>query len=244
MKANTVRTVAGTGRQGIDRRGGGPGLARNLNSPWDLCLVGDKLYIAMAGDHQLWSYELTRDYIAPYAGLGEEFIRDGSLKYACFAQPSGLTTDGQVLYVADSEGSAIRRVPLGGTGDVATLIGNPGVRDCLFLFGDRDGIGRRARLQHALGVAYHGGTIYVADTYNNKIKIVDPRTRSCTTWLGGVDHDTSGPLFSEPGGLSFAGDKLYVADTNAHRIVVIDLKTKKATTLQLKGVAAPKLAAD
>jgi thiol-disulfide isomerase/thioredoxin len=239
LKAKTVRTVAGTGQQGQDRQQGGAGLKTALNSPWDLCLVGHRLFIAMAGHHQIWSYDLTQDYIAPYAGYGAEAIQDGPLAGACFAQPSGLTTDGKFLYVADSEGSAIRRVPLGGFGNVRTIIGNPDVPNSLFLFGDADGIGRKARLQHCLGVAYHAGRIYVADTYNDKIKIVNPLKRSSTSWLGGGDGWLTGPVFSEPGGLSFAGDKLYVADTNAHRIRVIDLKTKRISTLHLQGVTAP-----
>lgn len=245
LKAGTVRTVAGTGRQGhADRRQGGPALQTGLNSPWDLCLVGQTLYIAMAGCHQIWSFDLTRDDVAPYAGYGAEAVQDGPLADACFAQPSGITTDGKFLYVADSEGSAIRRVPLGGQGNVTTLIGNPDVRDSLFLFGDVDGIGDRARLQHPLGLAYHDGLIYVADTYNDKIKVVDPVKRSSTAWMGDADGWLTGPVFSEPGGLSFAGTKLYVADTNAHRIRVVDLKTKALGTLPLEGVPAPRVKAD
>src|SRR5262249_31271377 len=89
----------------------------------------------------------------------------------------------------------------------------------------------------ALGVACHDGKVYVADTYNSKIKILDPAQRSVTTFLGGNS------VFDEPGGLSFAGDKLYVADTNASRIRVVDLKTKAVSTLGLQGVEAPRLPA-
>ena len=141
-----------------------------------------------------------------------------------------------------------REAPSGGCrsaapAGVSTLVGNPDVQNCLFLFGDVDGVGREARLQHPLGVAYHDGRIYVADTYNDKIK-ADRSPPSCRHDLvGGADTGTSGPLLNEPGGLSFGGDKLYVADTNADRIQVIDLKTKKATILQLEGVTAPKTTA-
>ena len=92
------------------------------------------------------------------------------------------------------------------------------------------------RLQHALGVAYHDGKLYVADTYNSKIKVIDPEKRTCTTFLGGEpDGWLATPLFNEPAGLSFADGKLYVADTNAHRIRVVDLKTKAVSTLKLQG---------
>ncbi len=109
-----------------------------------------------------------------------------------------------------------------------------------FEFGDTDGVGDKVRLQHALGVAWHNGKLFVADTYNSKIKVLDPAERSSVTFLGGDDGWLAGPLFDEPGGLSFAGDRLYVADTNAHRIRVVDLKTKAVTTLKLQGVEAPK----
>jgi DNA-binding beta-propeller fold protein YncE len=183
----------------------------------------------MAGHHQIWTLDLDKNQLAPYAGNGRENIRDGLLVQAEFAQPSGLATDGQRLYVADSEVSAIRAVGLNGNTEVTTLVGRG-----LFEFGDRDGVGDDARLQHALGVAYHGGKLYVADTYNSKLKVLDPRSRKAETFLGGDGPD--GRLFNEPAGLSVAHGKLYVADTNAHRIRVVDLATKAVTTLPLQGV--------
>jgi thiol-disulfide isomerase/thioredoxin len=241
LKKQTVTTIAGSGEKGEDRRQSGPALRIGLNSPWDLVLHGDQLYIAMAGHHQIWVLDLNGEgTLAPYAGNGREDIMDGGLQVALFAQPSGLATDGTTLWVADSEVSAIRAVPLGGQGQVKTVVG-----EGLFEFDDKDGVGDRVRLQHPLGVAYHDGKVYVADTYNSKIKILDPVKRSCTTYLGGkAEGWLTQPLFNEPAGLSFAGDKLYVADTNNHRIRVIDLKTKAVSTLKLTGVEPPKLPAE
>jgi thiol-disulfide isomerase/thioredoxin len=240
LKAHTVKTVAGTGVQGQNRDIGGAALETGLNSPWDLLLHKDQLYIAMAGHHQIWKMDLAENKVVPWAGNGRENIRDGSLINSCFAQPSGLATDGTNLYVADSEVSAVRAVPLEGDGEVKTIVG-----EGLFEFGDVDGEGEKVRLQHALGVAYHDGKLYVADTYNSKIKQLDPVKRTCTTFLGGEGEGwLAGPLFREPGGISYAGGKLYVADTNAHRIRVIDLKTKAVATMKLQGVEAPKLLAE
>lgn len=109
----------------------------------------------------------------------------------------------------------------------------------LFEFGDRDGVGTAARLQHPLGIAHHGGLLYVADTYNNKIKQIDPSTREVRTWLGSGEaghRDGTSPLFDEPGGLSATSTHLYIADTNNHVIRTADLKTGRVTTLQLKGL--------
>lgn len=236
LKGQTVTTVAGTGRQGHARRVGGAARTVALNSPWDLCFQGQTLFIAMAGHHQIWRLDLDRKTVAPYAGTGQENIEDGPRSACCFAQPSGLASDGTTLYVADSEVSAIRAVPLVGTGPVRTIVGQG-----LFKFGDVDGVGAEVRLQHALGVAWHENRLYVADTYNSKIKVIDPARRSCTTFLGGeADGRSAGRVFDEPGGLSIANGNLYVADTNAHRIRVVDLQTKAVSTLQLEGVLGPK----
>jgi thiol-disulfide isomerase/thioredoxin len=239
LKGKKVTTVAGTGKQGENRTEGGKALETGLNSPWDLLRVGDTLFVAQAGHHQIWTLDLGKAMLDRYAGNGRENIANGPLLQASFAQPSGLATDGTTLYVADSEVSAVRALPLNGEGKVKTLVGIG-----LFEFGDEDGEGKEVRLQHALGVAFHEGQLYVADTYNSKIKVLDPETRACKTFVGGEkDGWLAGPLLSEPGGLSIAGGKIYVADTNAHRIRVVDLKTKAITTLPLEGVEAPKLAA-
>jgi len=231
LQKRTVKTIAGVGHQGTDIRRGGVALRTGLNSPWALLLHRGYLYIAMAGHHQIWLMDLAKRTVVPFAGTGFEKLVDGPRPSACFAQPSGLATNGSTLYVADSEVSAIRAIPLDGRGDVYTLVGID-----LFDFGDVDGIGPTVRLQHALGVVFVEGRLYVADTYNSKIKALDPRTRACTTFVGGKKTK----LFNEPGGISHADGKLYVADTNAHRIQVIDLETKEVSTLKLQGVEPPK----
>jgi thiol-disulfide isomerase/thioredoxin len=237
LKERTVRTATGTGEQGRNRRSGGAALETGLNSPWDLLLLNNQLFIAMAGHHQIWALDLDNDTVAPYAGMGAEDIVDGTRRTSCFAQPSGLATDGKTLWVADSEVSAVRAVSLGDEGEVKTLVGKG-----LFKFGDVDGEGDMVRLQHALGLAFHDGKLYVADTYNSKIKLLDPVKRACETFLGGEPTGKSAtPLFSEPGGISYADGKLYVADTNAHRIRVVDVKTKTVSTLRLQDVEAPRL---
>jgi DNA-binding beta-propeller fold protein YncE len=249
LQTKTVRTIAGNGEQGGDvnnRHLDKPVPARSigLNSPWDLCLEGDRLYIAMAGHHQIWLYDLKKQDLIPYAGSGRENIGDGPLAFSSFAQPSGLASDGKFLYVADSEISSLRKVPLEGQGRVETLLGRG-----LFVFGDVDGPGRvadvanakaEARLQHALGVTYHEGKLYIADTYNSKIKSFDLKNGQLSTVAGGTRGGWLSPReFNEPGGISFANGKLYVADTNAHRIRVIDLATGTVSTLALKGLTPP-----
>ena len=240
LKDETVKLVAGTGEQNrAGRNGAGAALRVGLNSPWDLLIHDKKMYIAMAGFHQIWSYDLVKQHIENYAGSGAEDIIDGPLRGAgfgrnisAFAQPSGLATDGKRLFVADSETSSVRALPLFGIeGKVTTIVG-----EGLFEFGDKNGTGPEVRLQHALGVAYEGGKLYVADTYNSKIKLIDPNTKVCETYLGDPPGWLKEKMFNEPGGLSIAAGKMYIADTNNHRIQVVDMKTKSTTTLQLQGV--------
>jgi thiol-disulfide isomerase/thioredoxin/DNA-binding beta-propeller fold protein YncE len=236
LKARTVRTVAGSGLQGTDQKGGGPALTVGLNSPWDLCLAGDKLFVAMAGYNQIWWLDLKTNRISSFAGKGMENIGDGTRAGSLFAQPSGLCSDGSWLYVADSESSAIRAISLRRDGTVRTLAGQG-----LYQFGDEDGSGAEVRLQHCMGVACHQGKLYVADTYNNKIKILDLSAKTCRTFVGdgqsGKEDDP--PRFHEPAGLSIAGNLLYVADTNNHCIRVVDLKSNEVRTLKLKGIQSP-----
>jgi hypothetical protein len=243
LHQNTVRTVAGTGERGVDHRAKGPGTEIAIASPWDLELHNGLVVIAMAGMHQLWSFDPHNGMLAPLAGNSRESVEDGPLMAAMLAQPCGVTSDGQRIFFADSESQAIRQATLGSRGEVTTLVGTG-----LFDMGDKDGVGDDVLLQHPQAVVAHGGDhagsplLYFADTYNHKIKILDPHTRVCHTWLGKrriPGHDDGAAdesSFYEPGGLSIANNTLYIADTNNHAIRTADLNTGKVGTLQIEEV--------
>jgi len=271
LTGKQVTTVAGLGGQA--RQPTLPGLSSrplriSLSSPWALCVHDRDLYIAMAGLHQIWKMRLDGSGIGVYAGNGQEDIVDGpllpgrlfQLGYSSFAQPSGLSSDGRRLYVADSEGSSIRAVPLDPRQKVTTVVGTadlPSAR--LFTFGDVDGPGRQARLQHPLGVVYYHGLLYVADTYNNKIKVIDPGDGTTRTLAGSGRPGRSDdpPTFDEPAGITAADGRLFVADTNNHLIRVIELRASlqrsgtgdwpvvgggKVSTLSIPGLKPPEAA--
>ena len=236
LTGGSVETVAGTGRQARGFGKGGDAISTDISSPWDLVLNDGILYIAMAGVHQLWALDLNESRVCPYAGDGKESPIDGPLLSASLDQPSGITSDGTKLYFADSEASAIRSADLSPDGSVRSIVGSD-----LFVFGDVDGTGDTVRLQHPLGIHYHDGILYVADTYNNKIKRVFPQTRSVLTLLGTGeaghrDGEANQALFHEPCGVSIAAGKIYVADTNNHAIRVADLETGEVSTLELRGL--------
>jgi thiol-disulfide isomerase/thioredoxin len=267
LAGKSVKTIAGTG---VQARGPWPGMslsdfklgnlptrfvgrphATALNSPWDLVIHGKDLFIAMAGPHQIWKMPLDEAEIGPYAGNGREDIVDGALLpnipyaegFSSFAQPSGLASDGLGMYVADSEGASIRWVPFDPTAKVVTIVGTSRLpQGRLFYFGDVDGVGDEVRLQHPLGVAFHDGVCYVADTYNNKIKAIQVKQSAVTTIAGNGEPGLADEpaQFDEPAGLSYAGGKLYVADTNNHAIRVVDLSGgSKTTTLRIDGLEPP-----
>lgn len=238
LNRQEVETIAGTGEQNKTISiCEGKALEIALNSPWDLHRIDHRLWIAMAGSHQIWELELETGKLRTYAGNGRESCVDGNLLEAAFAQPCGITSDGFELLVADSEGSSIRSVGLWNHPQVKTLCGGGD----LFEFGDGDGRGNKARLQHCLGVEYTQNYVWIADTYNHKIKRLDHRTGLCMTILGdgigghqdGVGHQTR---FSEPSGLSAIGPHLFVADTNNHCIRQVELETLEVITLPLRGL--------
>ena len=221
-----VRTVAGTGEKG---RGAGalrPDRPREipLRSPWALLRIGSQLLVAMAGSHQIWIFEPARGLLAPWAGSGREDHVDGALLEAAFAQPSGLARHGRFVLVADSEVSSIRAIDLEDE-KVRTIVGRG-----LFDFGDRDGAPESVRLQHPLDVAAGGEALYVADTYNNKIKAIAYGSMETRTLFG----DGSPAALHEPGGVAVAGSTLYIADTNNHRIRRGDTRTGSLETLDIK----------
>ncbi len=257
LTTGRVTTVAGTGtqRKKQEVRSSTRPRGMMLASPWDLLIVGDDLFIAMAGSHQIWKMPLDESRIGPYAGNGGEDIVDGARlarkPYAKgaseFAQPSGLGTDGRWVFVADSEGSSIRAVPLDPKKDVVTVLGTAQLKENrLFTFGDRDGNLRTAMLQHPVGLTFADGIIYVADTYNDKVRAIDISKGSVTTLAGEralkpAEEGSENQVLNEPSGVSVAAGKLYIADTNAHRIRVLDLDnpTTPIATLTIDGLAPP-----
>ena len=245
LALRTVTTVAGTGAQGNSRTLGGPGPQNPLSSPWDICYhQGHEgiLTIALAGTHQLWRYDLRTGDAHPYAGNGREARIDGGLRTAAFAQPSGLTPTEHALYIADSESSSLRRIhvsPQTSEEVVETLSGGD-----LYTWGDADGDRDSAFLQHPLGVCAYRGLVYIADTYNHKIKVFDPdagtaRTLAGTGQPGMANGFSSAAQFCEPSGLSAANGSLYITDTNNHALRVFHLDTGIVSTLELPDLCPP-----
>ncbi|KAL6423694.1 hypothetical protein ACFW04_010296 [Cataglyphis niger] len=251
----TVSTIAGLGLKGHDRHGGKHSINQLLSSPWDVAIYHHEseynkvpiLLIAMAGTHQIWALFLEdtiwwkeKRYPAgtciAIVGTGQEQNRNNTYPHAAgLAQPSGIAVaqEEKIAFFADSESSTIRQLHLD-NGQVSAVCGGDKNPANLHAFGDVDGKKYSAKLQHPLGIAWDWLTkrIFIADTYNHKIKTVDPATGYCKTLFGAgkPDHAFS---FNEPSGLAISLNckVLYVADTNNHAVKIIDLKNEKISTM-------------
>lgn len=209
LATGEVTTLAGTGRQWWQGSPtSGPAREIDLSSPWDVAVFGGRVWIAMAGVHQLWAYDPADGTVQVTAGTTNEGLVDGPGSEAWFAQPSGLAATPERLWLADSETSALRWVDLDGT--VHTAVGTG-----LFDFGHRDGPAGQALLQHPLGVtALPDGSVAVADTYNHALRRYDPATGEVTTLATDL---------REPSDAVLVGDDIVVVESARHRLTRLRL---------------------
>ncbi|MEE1618061.1 thioredoxin-like domain-containing protein [Brachybacterium sp. J153] len=218
--ATEVTTVAGTGAQWMQGealpRGEGDARSFSLSTPWDLTWsrVLNRVVIAMAGIHQLWTYDPVTGALLVLAGTTQEGLVDGPAVTSWWAQPSGLDElpDGRIV-IADSETSAVRVLDPQ-TMRVATLVGQG-----LFDFGHVDGPADVARLQHPLAVtALPDGRIAVADTYNGAIRLIDEGDGSGPATVVTVATDLDEPSAAIVGPPVDGIGQLIVVESGAHRV--------------------------
>ena len=204
-----VTTLAGTGRQWWQGSpSSGPAREVDLSSPWDVAVFGGRVWIAMAGVHQLWTYDPASETVGVAAGTTNEGLVDGPGAEAWFAQPSGLAATPERVWVADSETSALRWVDTEGA--VHTAVGTG-----LFDFGHRDGAAEQALLQHPLGVtALPDGSVAVSDTYNHALRRYDPATGEVTTLATDL---------REPSDAVVVGGDIVVVESARHRLTRLRL---------------------
>ncbi|MEW2305232.1 NHL domain-containing thioredoxin family protein [Streptomyces sp. NPDC006655] len=209
LGSGEVTTLAGTGRQWWQGSPtSGPAREIDLSSPWDVAVFGGRVWIAMAGVHQLWAYDPQAGTVAVAAGTTNEGLVDGPAAEAWFAQPSGLAATADRLWLADSETSALRWVDP--DGQVHTAVGTG-----LFDFGHRDGAAGQALFQHPLGVtALPDGSVAVADTYNHALRRYDPATGEVTTLATDL---------WEPSDAVLVGDEIVVVESARHRLTRLRL---------------------
>lgn len=237
LQKNQVSTIVGTGKQGLWRTSGGRGKETAISSPWDVTVSDNIIFIAMAGTHQIWAYDTNTDLASPFAGNGHENIIDGNRTQAQLAQTSGIFLYNGIVYFVDSETSSVREIDLK-TNYVRTIVGSG-----LFIFGLKDGSINEALFQHPLGLSVSSEKIFVADTYNSAIRMIDLNNEKVSTLVGRSDMngvcrlddpecDTLG--LYEPSDVEFHDNILYITDTNNHLIRTYDLKSNILKTLDIR----------
>ncbi len=245
LKSRRVETIAGSGARSGLPQARGPALDMALSSPLHLCWIGDQLFVAHAGTHQVWSLDLASGVLGACAGTAEEGRLDGPFESSRFAQPSGLATAGRSLFVADAESSSVRALDFESE-TVKSLAGG-----AVSGSGYVDNVDEAARFQHPTGLGFARGRVLVADNYNHAIREIDPETQEVTTLIGqraeskrqgdgcGEQGFLNGPFeaarLREPSGLAVWKDRLvFIADSGNHAIRVADLQTEDLATLNLR----------
>ena len=221
LASGDVETVIGTGRAGRSRPDGDEAERTPMNTPLDVAVLGDDLFVAVAGQNQIWRMDLAVHSLSVHSGSGELGLVDGAAGEACLAQPSAIAVLGRQLAVADAAASAVRWVDAD-DGHVETAVGSG-----LYTFGDATGVRADVRLQNPLALAADPrGTLYIADSYNNSIKLMNRKT-------GDVRPLRLQYRLHEPQGLCLHRNMLWIANTNLHEIACIDLSSGQLRRVQV-----------
>ncbi|MET3952081.1 NHL domain-containing thioredoxin family protein [Arthrobacter sp. UYEF36] len=229
LAGNGVQRLLETGPARVDEEGAAYGarleadpLQVSLSSPWDV-VWSTKLHavvVAMAGVHQIFSFDPRSGAVSIIAGNGLEGLLDGPAEEAWFAQSSGLAEDADGnIWVADSETSALRKLVIddGGAITVESAVGKG-----LFDFGFRDGEASEARLQHPLGVTVlPDGSVAIADTYNGAVRRYDPSSGTVSTLARGLSEPSD--VIVDHTHVAGAEPLLVVVEANKHQLVYVPI---------------------
>ena len=221
--SGTITTVAGTGEFGD----GGPATQAQLIYPDDVAVDGlGNVYIADRNNHRIRKVDSTGT-ITTIAGTGERgFGGDGGpATQAQLANPGGVAVDGLGnVYISDSLNQRIRKVDPSG---IISTIAGTGERG----FGGDGGPAAAARLYNPHGVTIDsGGSLYISDWGNHRIRRVDPSGTISTIagtgerGFGGDGGPATAAQLSYPNGVALdSGGNVYIADISNHRIRKVDL---------------------
>ncbi len=220
----SVSTFAGTppNKDGI-------GTEAKFNVTSDVTSDGTNLYVADAYNYSIRQVVIATGEVTTLAGSGIAGSADGTGTGASFYIPSGITTDGINLYVADTYNHTIRQIVIA-TGVVTTLAGTAGTA------GSTDATGAAASFNMPYGIATDGINLYVADRNNHSIRQVVIATGVVTTLAGtgsagSVDGNGTAASFRMPHDIAIDGTNLYVADTWNNTIRKIVISSGAVTTL-------------
>lgn len=250
LSTNTVTTIAGV-YNAFAYSDNADGLQAQFNQPIDIAIApGDSvLYVSDSENHLVRKVNLVTTAVTTVAGSpGSYGSVDGTGMAAKFRNPNGLSlaADGLTLFIADAGNHKIRKINLANN-LVTTLagIGAAGSSD--------NAVGTLAAFNTPKGVATlpNGSVVYISDTFNSIIRMIDVATTSVTTIAGG--GSTTGSHFADNASsglsakfwypvnavLSLNSDKLYISDQQNFRVRTMqtDLPTSTEETIQ-KGISS------
>ncbi|MEI6653274.1 MAG: choice-of-anchor D domain-containing protein [Verrucomicrobiota bacterium] len=208
-----VSTVAGGTAGYIDAS---PPATARFDHPAGVAADGSgNLYVADEYNHVIRKIVLATGAVSTYAGTGVAGFADGPSGTAQFLFPAGVAADGGGnVYVADSGNQRIRMIAPGGT--VTTVAGSGAT-------GFADGAAATAQFHSPRGVTVGStGWVYVADTGNHRIRVIDGGSVTTLAGSGGegfLDGPGAGALLASPCGVAVDGDGVvFVADRDNHRV--------------------------
>jgi DNA-binding beta-propeller fold protein YncE len=232
LAPGAITTVAGTGEPGC-AGDGGPATQAMLNEPKSVTIAGTFLYIADAENHRIRKVDLATGVITTVAGEGAGSAPPPADTAVPAAEPSPeldpladpvAVKDDKVVQLADQSGT------------VRFLVGSTEKGR----FKGDGGPAAAAMLNFPSAVAVDGrGTLYIADTFNHRIRIVEAATGTIRTLAG-----TGAARFSGDGGpaekaalnepvalvLDEPRGRLYIADLANYRVRMLELKTGAIST--------------
>jgi len=209
----------------------GTGDSARFNSPDGMTIVGQTLYLCDTNNSDIRQISISGTVTTVAGQANISGSDDGSGPSAHFNLPTQIATDGTSLYVADSGNSTVRRITLADF-KVKTIGGQAGTS------GKTEGGPDKSVFSGPRGVAVDKKAIYVADTGNDVIRMIDLNTLETSTLAGtGEEGDKDGAAaqaqFNNPGAICTDGTFLYVLDADNHSIRKIDLNAKTVTKLTL-----------
>jgi hypothetical protein len=220
-----------TGSAGVPGSTDGTGTAALFQAPCGITTDGTNLYVADTGNNTIRKVVISTGEVTTLAGIaGVPGSTDGTGTAATFHTPYGIVTDGPSIFVADTGNNTIRSIDIA-SGAVNTFAGSAGIS------GSTDATGTAALFNHPAGITLNGSIVYVADTGNNTIRVIDRSTGVVATVLGsaGIPGSTDGTggaaLFNHPTGVIVDGTLVYVVDTGNNTIRTVVISSRVVTTL-------------
>lgn len=229
IASGAVTTLAGSGTAGaVDAIG----TAASFYQPATCTTDGINLYIADAINHKIRKIVIASGLVSTVAGTGTAGAVDATGTAASFNIPYGITTDGTNLYVTDRSNNKIRKIVIA-SGVVTTLAGSGTA-------GAVDATGTAASFNFLLDITTDGTNLYVADSYNQKIRKIVIASGVVTTLAGSgstgaVDATGTAASFNVPTGITTDGSNLYVTDRVNYKIRKIVISSGVVTTVAGSG---------